>query len=115
MRRSGCSQTLNGITAVSTRMMELPPDVAVPSVNWRDAENLHRWPSNSPDLNPIENLWSFFQDAVAAHEPKTLDEFEVLLDKVWWGIPQDHIRNLYHSMPTRLRTVLAADGQMTKY
>ena len=54
-----------------------------------------------------------FQDAVAAHEPKTLGEFEVLLDKVWWEIPQDHIRNLYHSMPTRLRTVLAADGQMT--
>ena len=63
----------------------------------------------------IENLWSFFQDAVATHEPKTLDEFEVLLDKVWWEIPQDHIRNLYHSMPTRLRTVLAADGLMTKY
>ena len=76
---------------------------------------INKWPANSPDLNPIENLWSFFHDAVAHADPKTTAEFRNLLHDKWWGIPQDYIRNLYHSMPNRLRLVIEGGGKMTKY
>lgn len=31
------------------------------------------WPSSSPDLNPVENLWWDLQKEVAAHKPKNIN------------------------------------------
>ena len=74
-----------------------------------------KWPVGSPDINPIENLWNFFQNAVIEHEPKTLEEFRGLLVDVWWNdIPQAYIQKLYASMPRRMNAVINADGRVTK-
>jgi len=48
-------------------------------------------------------------------DPKTTEQFRTLLDDAWWKIDQGVIRNLYHSMHSRLRHVIAAKGKMTKY
>ena len=75
-----------------------------------------KWPAGSPDLNPIENLWNFFQNKVVDGDPKTFDEFKNILVDCWWqDISQEYIRNLYASMPRRIEAVLSADGKMTKY
>ena len=34
------------------------------------------WPSNSPDVNPIENVWAPLKDHVAARDPQALDQLE---------------------------------------
>ena len=75
-----------------------------------------KWPSASPDLNPIENLWIFFQNAVVERDPKSFQDFQDTIIDVWWnGITQAYIQNLYHSMNRRCQAVINASGQMTKY
>ena len=69
----------------------------------------------SPGLNPIENLWTQFQDAVAKSDPRTTDEFKKVLKAAWWAIDQDRIRCFYNSMPQRLEAVVANGGKWTKY
>lgn len=38
--------------------------------------NVFEWPSQSPDLNPIENLWMDLKRAVHSRSPKNLTELE---------------------------------------
>ena len=37
------------------------------------------WPSNSPDANPIENIWSIVKRKVEKRKPKNTDELELFL------------------------------------
>ena len=39
------------------------------------------WPSNSPDLNPIENMWQIMKDNVKKQMPQNIDELARFLAK----------------------------------
>ena len=41
------------------------------------------WPSNSPDLNPIENLLTIVKRNVELRRPKNLSELESFLGEEW--------------------------------
>jgi len=45
------------------------------------------WPSNSPDLNPIENLWSIVKTNVERRRPTNLDELRRHMVEEWDSIP----------------------------
>uniref|UniRef100_A0A8C6SDN7 Tc1-like transposase DDE domain-containing protein n=1 Tax=Neogobius melanostomus TaxID=47308 RepID=A0A8C6SDN7_9GOBI len=63
--------------------------------------NVLAWPSQSPDLNPIENLWKDLKTVVHKRSPSNLTELELFCKEEWAKI--------------RLAAVIAAKGGSTKY
>ena len=57
------------------------------------------WPSRSPDLNPIEQLWDIMFRSIRCSQvaPQTLQELTDALRQIWEDIPQDTIRRLIRS------------------
>lgn len=76
------------------------------------------WPSYSPDMNPIENLWFILKCKLAAYDraPKNLDELYARVKKVWRTmITPELCVKLIESMPRRIEAVIKAKGGQTKY
>ncbi|KAJ3444934.1 transposable element tc1 transposase [Anaeramoeba flamelloides] len=72
---------------------------------------LNPWPPNSPDLNPIENLWSIMDNRLKDTQPNNEEEFIAEIIKVWEGIPWKIIENLVLSMSKRINLVIERQGQ----
>ena len=75
------------------------------------------WPPKSPDLNPIENLWSQLKRKMSKRvtNDTTLDDLAVLLVEEWNGLDQNFIRRLIESMRRRCQATIDANGGHTKY
>lgn len=75
------------------------------------------WPACSPDLNPIENLWSIVKRRVKVLEPKTKNDLITGFIHVWNRDDeiQQMCQNLVDSMPDRIEAVIAANGWQTRY
>jgi len=73
------------------------------------------WPSNSPDLNPIENLWSIVKGNVERRMPKNQDELERFMVEEWENIPDSTLINLVKSMKRRCELVIEKNGERIPY
>jgi hypothetical protein len=84
-----------------------------------------QWPPQSPDLNPIENLWTAFKEAfhrrfceLFNHPSKSLEaryRYGEVLQEVWYSIGQGLVDALIESMPRWVQAVIEAQGGWTKY
>lgn len=77
----------------------------------RDIHLLPYRPAQSPDLNPIENLWSILDHNVRDRRPQSKAELFRVLQDGWNALD----RRLADSMPRRIQTVLDNNGWPTKY
>jgi transposase len=71
----------------------------------------------SPDLNPIENVWKRIKDKIAKCKYKVrnrVDFMEAILEE-WVLIEGDFLLKLCDSMFTRYRVYLKNKGGVTKY
>ena len=59
------------------------------------------FPPQSPDLNPIENIWSVVADKVAEKPPKNLEALQNAIRKICFSIPREYILHAIDSMDAR--------------
>ena len=66
-----------------------PKHTAKATLEWFKGRhvNVLEWPSQSSDLNPIENLWSDLKIAVHKRKPSNLKEREQFCKEEWAKIP----------------------------
>ncbi len=73
------------------------------------------WPANSPDLNPIENLWGIVKRKMRDTRPNNADGLKAAIKETWPSIPPQQCHKLITSMPCRIEAVIKAKGTPTKY
>ncbi len=73
------------------------------------------WPANSPDLNPIENLWGIVKRKMRDTRPNNADELKATVKETCASIPPQQCHKLITSMPRRIEAVIKAKGAPTKY
>lgn len=86
--------------------------------NWLKEKRIRllNWPGNSPDLNPIENLWQVLKRKVRLHAPSNLQDLYYWIKRVWVKeVSEDVCHKLVTSMPRRIQAVKICKGQMSKY
>ena len=85
---------------------------------------LMNWPSYSPDLNPIENLWALMKAEIyrlypeleyAPDTQETLDALIKAAQEAWHAIDTGILYRLSSTMENRVKAVIEAEGWQTKY
>ncbi|GFT04798.1 transposable element Tcb1 transposase [Trichonephila clavipes] len=75
------------------------------------------WPACSPDISPIENMWSMVAQRLTQITPPAaaLDELWHRVEAAWSAVPQEHIQSLFESMPRRVAVVISNNGGYSGY
>ena len=73
------------------------------------------WPSQSPDLNPIENLWAIIEHRLRHRICKNETELFALLKAQWEKLEPKLLTQLVDSMPERCAAVIESRENPTKY
>jgi len=87
--------------------------------------SLMEWPAISPDMNPIEHLWSHIKLELHRQYPDTWilkgppehvrRILQERIEKIWWKIGEEVLDKLVDSMPRRVHALLDAKGWYTNY
>ncbi|CAB5362583.1 unnamed protein product [Rhizophagus irregularis] len=78
-------------------------------------KKISEWPSNSPDLNLIENLWAIIKSKVEKRMPKNLDDLENFMIEEWENIPENALINFSSSMRRRCELIIENNGERIPY
>jgi transposase len=72
---------------------------------------LEDWPSNSPDLNPIENIWSILASKVYEKTIKNVSQLKRRIEKCCQEISDEVIDKTINSLPKRMKRVIDSQGE----
>ena len=97
-----------------------PCHVSRRAVQWKTESELNclNWPSQSPDLNIIENVWRTIKIKLQNSKCDILNKKMIVREvkKIWpVGLTPVYIQSLYNSISRRIRNVIVAKGHITKY
>ena len=72
------------------------------------------WPSQSPDLNPLENLWAELKKCVRARRPTNLTQLHQFCQEEWVKIHPSYSGKLVEGYLKHLTQVKQCKGNATK-
>lgn len=78
-------------------------------------KNMFEWPSQSPDINPIENLFAWLKHKLDRERPRTKEELKKKLLEIWETIDSDFLKPYWKSMRGRCDMVVQNNGKKIKY
>ena len=81
--------------------------------------NVLDWPANSPDLNPIEQVWDELRRRVCKeimhHAIHTVNDLAAALQAEWANLPAPFIQRYVNSMRRRITACIAQNGGHMRY
>src|SRR5579871_5723976 len=86
-----------------------PKHISRKTQEWRDDNQVNRmsWLSQSPDLNPIENVWAVLKANVSNHKPISRKDLIKIIKKEWKVLDNIFAKNLVLSMQNYISLILA--------
>ena len=73
------------------------------------------WCARSPDLSPIENIWSWMDRKMLDVKITSKEHLKHVLTSTWQSIPKELCMKLVESMPRRVKMCFKANGGYFKY
>ena len=95
-----------------------PCHVSATSRRWFEPHQIEvlDWPPQSPDLNPIKNLWAILKKKVMRLGPiETKQQLKAAIETAFGEIEETTLLNLVRSMPKRIKGVIGAKGGPVDY
>ena len=73
------------------------------------------WPSQSPDCNPIENVWRLMKLKINIQPPTSMNNFMERIKKEWKNLPVDFAEKLVNSTEHRIELLIERNGDYINY
>lgn len=116
---SGLVPYLNNVNSAPRFMQDNDPKHTSGRVGeWIDSNNINWWktPPESPDLNPIENLWHELKEYLRrVIKPKTKDELISGIMKFWDTVDMEKTRKYIGHLRKVVPKVIEMNGGPTLY
>jgi transposase len=68
------------------------------------------WLSNSPDLNPIDNVWAVITKHVEKRKPQNIGDLERKFMEEWVRLGREEVNLFLDAMKQRCNAVISANG-----
>jgi hypothetical protein len=70
------------------------------------------WPSNSPDINPIERVWAFIKQRLDSYSapPNSLQELFDRVEEIWTLVSKEYLLTLYAELPSKMQMLVKTKG-----
>jgi len=92
---------------------------ANPVLKWlrENVRNYLTWPAQSPDLSPLENIWSQIKNELWKQRARIRTPYDtwVLSRQIAQRFTLVYINNLYNTMPERMEAVIESKGNRIGY
>lgn len=94
-----------------------PKHTSKHTIEWKKFNEIKYidWPANSPDLNPIENIWALLKLKMTKLRPLTKTQFVHFIEESWKDISSKVISKTINSMQKRIIDVINNNGDLIDY
>lgn len=84
---------------------------------WKEENGIRQmeWPPQSPDCNPIENVWAIIKARLRGKIFRNLPQLSRFIQHQWKSFSTEYAKNLSQSMPSRCARVIEKNGEWIKY